>query len=53
MGAEALELWVMPVASGPPAQYCLRKQCFAPQGDQTLWIEIAGMYGPNSQNGPA
>ena len=34
-----------------PAQDRLREQCFAPEGDQALRIQIAGMYGPEAQAG--
>lgn len=48
MGAEALELWVMPVANCPSAQDGLREQRFTPKGDQTLRIEIPGMDCPQA-----
>ena len=48
VSAEALKLRVMPVAFCPPAQNGLREQRLAPQGNQALCIQIAGMNRPKT-----
>jgi hypothetical protein len=48
LGAEAPQLWMMAISLRSPAQNGLRKQAFAPKGDQTLWIKVTGVKGPEA-----
>jgi len=43
MGPEAFQLGMPRVSARFAAQYSLRQQSLAPQGDQALWIEIPGV----------
>src|SRR5690606_41678191 len=46
VGAETLKLRVMAIAPGPATQHRPRKQRLAPQRDEPLRVEIAGMERP-------
>lgn len=46
MGLEPLQLGMMPVAPGQAPKHCTGQQRLAPQRDEPLRIEVAGMDGP-------
>lgn len=46
---EANQLRMMAIAPGPIPQHGLRQQAFAPQRDQALRVEVAGMNAPEPQ----
>ena len=48
MRLEAFQLWVMLIAARLPTKNCSGEQCFSPQGDETLRIEIPGMQRPQT-----
>jgi len=48
MRSEALQLRMVTIASCLPTQYRPCQQCFAPQRNQTLRIEVPRMNGPQS-----
>lgn len=48
MVEEALELRVMPVAARFTPEHGTREQCFAPQGDQPLRVEISRVKRPET-----
>lgn len=48
VGAETVQLRVVAVAAGLPAQHCPRKEALAPDCDETLTVEIRRMNAPQS-----
>ncbi len=48
MHPKALQLRMMAIASCLPAQYCASQQCFAPQRNQALRIEVLRVDCPES-----
>lgn len=49
---EALELRMLPIAAGLPAQHLAGEQGFAPQRDQADGIEVARVQGPDAHDVP-
>jgi hypothetical protein len=45
---EALQLRMVPIAAGLPAQYRASQQCFAPQRNQALRIKVLRVDRPES-----
>ena len=42
------QLWMARVSTSPACKHFLRKQGFAPRGNQPFGIQIAGVQGPKS-----
>ena len=49
--AEAVELGVVAVAAGFSGEDFLGEECFAPGGDESAGVEVAGVEGPESHGG--
>ena len=51
-GPEAVELWMVPIAPGAAFENALRQEGFAPQGDESLRIEVLRVKRPESHGAP-